>query len=95
MPLGQRDAGAARTLNVPIAMWTPLTDPTYATKGKEIIHKILKMVVLRDRLMFCWVETGGFVKAFWNQKGGSLIRFWINCQSIGEERTSYNFRRWA
>ncbi|KAJ3056732.1 hypothetical protein HK097_004593 [Rhizophlyctis rosea] len=57
VPLGQRDAGTAKSLNVPIAMWTPLTDPTYATKGKEVIQRILKTVVLKDRLMFSWVET--------------------------------------
>ncbi|KAJ3033499.1 hypothetical protein HDV00_006315 [Rhizophlyctis rosea] len=58
VPLGQKNAGAAKMLNVPITMWSWLTDPAYANKGKDVIQKVMKMLLFRDRLMFSWVETG-------------------------------------
>ncbi|KAI9005402.1 hypothetical protein BC832DRAFT_487234 [Gaertneriomyces semiglobifer] len=46
-----------RALNVHFAAMTPFTDANFNTTGCDIGHRLLKVLVTRDRLMGIWLET--------------------------------------
>ncbi|KAJ3291858.1 hypothetical protein HK104_005749 [Borealophlyctis nickersoniae] len=64
VPFEQENAGTARSLGVAITSWTPFTHPEFASKAREMLHRIMRTVLLRDRLLFSWIETEYWKKAY-------------------------------
>ena len=60
VPYEQPTEGNSRSLGNNIAPFTMYTDPPFKPKARDILSKLLKMIILRNRLYFSWIETGIF-----------------------------------
>lgn len=57
-PFGQTQENNFQSLSVVMERMTCFSDESYTVIGKEILYKLLKVLLLKQRIYLTWVEGG-------------------------------------
>ena len=58
IPFDQTSEGTFKTLGVTLSALNHYNDASYQMKGREILYRAIKVLILRKRLLASWIEGG-------------------------------------
>lgn len=58
VPYDQTNEGTFKSLGVAIDAMNCFTDPGNKAKGRDVLLKLLKLLLMKERLYFTWAEGG-------------------------------------
>ncbi|KAJ3415446.1 hypothetical protein HDV05_004888 [Chytridiales sp. JEL 0842] len=86
VPYELSDDGNSRSLGNSVAQHNMFTDPPFKPKGRDVLCRLLKTLLLRNRLLYSWFETEYWKSTFEDQFPQMGVNKELYCGRLGALR---------